>query len=61
MASRTKIHNKSLTIEPLNDNPGPGQYQSIESIKFSKVEGSIQGNLNFSLDKSKRFPNFSKN
>lgn len=60
MRSRTKVHNKSLTIEPLNDNPGPGQYESLQSIrKFSKIDNSMHGNLNFSLDKSRRFPNFS--
>lgn len=26
MGSRTKIIDKLRTIEPLNDNPGPGEY-----------------------------------
>lgn len=56
MGSRTKILDKSMTIDALNDNPGPSDYRNPEiNNKSTKIlGGSLK--INFSASKSKRFP-----
>lgn len=56
MGSRTKLINKSMTIEPQNNNPGPGDYDNINNVLIHN--SSEYGNLKFSADRSRRFPNY---
>lgn len=58
LGSRTKILNKSLTIEALNDNPGPGSYENIEMASKSSTPLSGYVKLSYSPSRSKRFPNY---
>lgn len=45
-----------MTIEPQNNNPGPGDYDNINNILIHN--SSEYGNLKFSADRSRRFPNY---
>ena len=54
MGSRTKLLNKSMTIDPQNNNPGPGDYANSWGLQ----NNSQSANIRFSADKSQRFPNY---
>ncbi len=56
LRQKTKIMDKSMTIEPLNTNPGPGSYLNpeLESKPSFKIISKFQ-NLSYGQARSRRF------
>ena len=55
MRKKTKILDKSATIEPQNINPGPGTYENPE-IQYGSTASRFT-KISYSLGKSHRFMN----
>lgn len=50
LRSRTKIQERSMTLDPETNNPGPGTYKGADAPKVSKFN-----KISYSTSRSKRF------